>query len=174
MTETPPFASLVRDVPDFPKPDIVFKDITPLLADPAALKQAVAAMADPYRERPPAKLLAAEARGFLFAVPMALELGCGVVPVRKPGKLPAATAKVEYELEYGADALEMHADAVAPGERVLIVDDVLATGGTVAACVQLARDAGAEVVGAAFLIELAFLNGRDKLGGLPVTAAVTY
>ena len=180
MTDTPPsaanppFASLVRDVPDFPKPGIVFKDITPLLADPVALKAAVAAMADPYRENPPAKLLAAEARGFLFAVPMALELGCGVVPVRKPGKLPAATAKVEYELEYGTDALEMHADALAPGERALIVDDVLATGGTVAACVTLARDAGAEVVGAAFLIELAFLNGRAKLDGLPVTAAATY
>ena len=173
-TPQPPFAASIRDVPDFPKPGITFKDITPLLADPVALKAAVAAMADPYRDNPPAKLLAAEARGFLFAVPMALELGCGVVPVRKPGKLPAATAKVEYDLEYGSDALEMHADAVTPGERVLIVDDVLATGGTVAACVKLAEDAGAAVAGAAFLIELTFLNGRDKLAGLPVTAAVTY
>ena len=168
------FADRIRDVPDFPKPGVVFKDITPLLADPAALKAAVAAMAAPYRADPPAKLLAAEARGFLFAVPMALELGCGVVPVRKPGKLPSEVTRAEYALEYGTDVLEMHADAVAPGERVLIVDDVLATGGTVAACVTLARGAGAEVAGAAFLIELAFLDGRAKLGGLPVTAAVTF
>ena len=167
-------ADHIRDVPDFPKPGITFKDISPLLADPAALRAAVSAMADPYRADPPDTVLAVEARGFLFAVPLALELGCGVVPVRKPGKLPAAKRSVEYALEYGTDTLEMHADALAPGQRALIVDDVLATGGTVAACLKLAREAGAEVTAAAFLIELAFLEGRAKLGGLPVTAALTY
>ena len=164
----------IRDVPDFPKPGIVFKDISPLMANPEALRAAIAAMADPYREAPPDLVLAVEARGFLFAVPLALELGCGVALVRKPGKLPAATRSVEYALEYGNDMLEMHADAVAPGQRALIVDDVLATGGTVAACAQLAREAGAEMVAAAFLIELTFLNGREKLGDLPVSAALTY
>ena len=164
----------IRDVPDFPKPGIVFKDISPLMANPEALRAAIAAMADPYREDPPDLVLAVEARGFLFAVPLALELGCGVVLVRKPGKLPAATRSVEYALEYGNDMLEMHADAVAPGQRALIVDDVLATGGTVAACAKLAREAGAEMVAAAFLIELTFLNGREKLGDLPVSAALTY
>ena len=167
-------ADRIRDVPDFPKPGIVFKDISPLLADPAALRAAVAAMADPYRDDPPETILAVEARGFLFAVPLALELGCGVVPVRKPGKLPAAKRSVEYALEYGNDRLEMHADAVSPGQKALIVDDVLATGGTVAACAKLAREAGATVTAAAFLIELTFLNGREKLGDLPVTAAVRY
>ena len=164
----------IRDVPDFPKPGIVFKDISPLMANPEALRAAIVKMADPYRENPPEVVLAVEARGFLFAVPLALELGCGVVLVRKPGKLPAATRSVEYALEYGNDMLEMHADAIAPGQRALIVDDVLATGGTVAACAQLAREAGAEVIAAAFLIELTFLNGRDKLGDLPATAALTY
>ena len=167
-------ADHIRDVPDFPQPGITFKDISPLLADPAALRAAVSAMADPYRADPPDTVLAVEARGFLFAVPLALELGCGVVPVRKPGKLPAAKRSVEYALEYGTDTLEMHADALAPGQRALIVDDVLATGGTVAACLKLAREAGAEVTAAAFLIELAFLEGRAKLGDLPVTAALTY
>lgn len=164
----------IRDVPDFPKPGIVFKDISPLLANPAALAEAVAAMAEPYRANPPDAVLAVEVRGFLFAVPLAIELGCGVVLVRKPGKLPAAKRSVEYALEYGNDRLEMHADAVTPGQKVLIVDDVLATGGTVAACIKLAREAGAEVVAAAFLLELAFLNGRDKLGDLPVTAPLVY
>ena len=167
-------ADHIRDVPDFPQPGITFKDISPLLADPAALRAAVSAMADPYRADPPDTVLAVEARGFLFAVPLALELGCGVVPVRKPGKLPAAKRSVEYALEYGTDTLEMHADALAEGQRALIVDDVLATGGTVAACLRLAREAGAEVTAAAFLIELAFLEGRAKLGDLPVTAALTY
>ncbi|NNJ27077.1 adenine phosphoribosyltransferase [Alienimonas chondri] len=164
----------IRDIPDFPKPGIVFKDISPLLANREALTEAIRVMAEPYRANPPEAVLAVEARGFLFAVPLALELGCGVVLVRKPGKLPAATRSVEYALEYGNDMLEMHADALTPGQKVLIVDDVLATGGTVAACADLARNAGAEVTAAAFLIELTFLNGRDKLGDLPVTAALTY
>ena len=167
-------ADHIRDVPDFPKPGIVFKDISPLLANREALVAAIRAMAEPYRADPPDVALAVEARGFLFAVPLALELGCGVALVRKPGKLPAATRSVEYALEYGNDMLEMHADALEPGQRALIVDDVLATGGTVAACANLAREAGAEVIAAAFLIELTFLNGRAKLGDLPVTAALTY
>ena len=171
---TPDLAAFVRDVPDFPKPGVTFKDISPLLADPAATAAAVAAMAAPYKSDPPAAVLAVEARGFLFAVPVAAALGCGVVPVRKPGKLPAATRSVSYDLEYGSDTLEVHADALTPGQKVLIVDDVLATGGTVAAAAELARAAGAEVAAAAFLIELAFLNGRDKLPGVPVSAALTY
>ncbi|QDT15879.1 adenine phosphoribosyltransferase [Alienimonas californiensis] len=164
----------IRDVPDFPKPGIVFKDISPLLASREATQEAIRAMAEPYRADPPEAILAVEARGFLFAVPMAQELGCGVVLVRKPGKLPAATTAVEYALEYGNDMLEMHADALTKGQKVLIVDDVLATGGTVAACADLARQAGAEVTAAAFLVELTFLNGRSKLGNLPVSAAITY
>ena len=175
MTPAPlNLADSIRDVPDFPKPGIVFKDISPLLADRAALEAAIKAMAEPYRANPPEVVLAVEARGFLFAVPLALELGCGVVLVRKPGKLPAATKSVEYALEYGNDMLEMHADALTPGQKALIVDDVLATGGTVAACAKLAREAGADVVAAAFLVELTFLNGRQPLGDLPVTAAITY
>ncbi|MFH5805748.1 adenine phosphoribosyltransferase [Alienimonas sp. DA493] len=169
-----PLSDHIRDVPDFPKPGIVFKDISPLLASREATREAVRAMAEPYRANPPEAILAVEARGFLFAVPLAMELGCGVVLVRKPGKLPAATTAVEYALEYGNDMLEMHADALTKGQKVLIVDDVLATGGTVAACADLARQTGAEVIAAAFLIELTFLNGRDKLGDLPVSAAITY
>jgi len=167
-------ARFIRDVPDFPKKGIGFKDIMPLVADPAALRQASKLMADPFRGRGVTKCLGAEARGFIFATGVALELGAGLVPVRKPGKLPAATTSVTYELEYGTDTLEIHTDAVGPGDKVLLVDDLLATGGTIAGCAGFVRDLGAEVVGVTFLIELAFLNGRAKLGGLEVRSLITY
>jgi adenine phosphoribosyltransferase len=167
-------ARFIRDVPDFPKEGIVFKDITPLVADPEALREACKRLAVPFRDRGITKCLGAEARGFIFATGVALELGAGLVPVRKPGKLPADTASVTYELEYGTDTLEMHTDAVGPGDKVLLVDDLLATGGTIAGCVRLVRDLGAEVAGISFLIELAFLKGRAKLDGLEVRTLITY
>ncbi len=156
--------ALVRDVPDFPKPGITFKDITPILADHAAFHDAVAMMADPYSSHGIDAVLGIESRGFMFAAPIALRLGAAFVPVRKQGKLPRLTDRAEYALEYGTDAIEIHSDALTKGARVLIVDDVIATGGTARAAVMLARKQGAEVIGAAFLIELAFLGGMDKLG----------
>ena len=156
-------AKKVRDIPDFPKPGILFRDITPLLLDPKAFQAAIEAMAKPFRERGVERLLAIESRGFLFGAPLAQVLGVGLGLVRKQGKLPYDTHEARYELEYGVDAVEMHVDAVARGQRVLIVDDLIATGGTAAAAVQLARKAGAEVVGASFLIELTALGGRARL-----------
>lgn len=153
----------VRDVPDFPKPGILFRDVTPLLGDAGALVAAVTALAEPFRERGVAKVLGIESRGFVFGTPVALALGAGFVLVRKAGKLPWHTRRVTYDLEYGSDTVEMHEDSLRPGERVLVVDDLIATGGTAAAAVQLARDAGAEVVGCAFLIELSALAGRGRL-----------
>lgn len=153
----------IRDIPDFPKPGIMFRDITPLLSSPEAFGEVTRRFADRYRDAGITSILAAEARGFIFAGPLALELGAAFVPVRKPGKLPFETQALEYDLEYGSDTLEMHIDAVKPGDRVLLVDDLLATGGTMDACVQLARKGGAEVVGCAFVIELTFLNGRERL-----------
>ena len=153
----------VRDIPDFPKPGILFRDITPLLLDPKALHAAVAAMAEPFRARGVERLLAIESRGFLFGAPLAQLLGVGLGLVRKKGKLPYDTHEARYELEYGVDAVEMHVDAVAEGQRVLIVDDLIATGGTAAAAVQLARQAGAEVVGCSFLIELEALGGCPRV-----------
>ena len=164
----------IRDIPDFPKPGILFKDITPLLKDPSALRKAVEALADHYRDAALTHVAAAEARGFIFAAPLALELGIGFVPIRKPGKLPAETRRVEYALEYGTDAVEIHADAVGPGDRVLVLDDLLATGGTVKACCQLVADTGATVTGCGFVIELAFLNGRDQLGEHDVFSLIRY
>ena len=164
----------VRDVPDFPKPGIVFKDITPLLAAPDALREAVHRMGQPFNEMGVTKVAAAEARGFIFGPSVAAALGAGFVPVRKPGKLPHETKTQSYDLEYGTDELQVHADAFRPGERVLLCDDLLATGGTMGACVDLIRACGAEPVGATFLIELAFLDGRAKLGGLPCEALITY
>jgi len=155
---------LVRDVPDFPKPGIVFKDITPILADHAAFHDAIAMMADPYSAHGIDAVLGIESRGFMFAAPIALRLGAAFVPVRKPGKLPRLTDRAEYALEYGTDAIEIHSDALTKGARVLIVDDVIATGGTASAAVALARKQGAEVIGAVFLIDLAFLGGMAKLG----------
>lgn len=153
---------LVREIPDFPKPGINFKDITPILADGAALRYTIAAMADRFRGKID-RVVGAESRGFLFGAPLAYELGCGFALVRKPGKLPCEVERVEYQLEYGKDAFEIHKDAVRPGERVLMVDDLLATGGTIGAAMELVERLGGNIVGAAFVIELAFLGGRRKL-----------
>ncbi|MEW6516582.1 MAG: adenine phosphoribosyltransferase [candidate division FCPU426 bacterium] len=165
---------LIRDVPDFPKPGILFKDITPLLAHPEAWKTAIAELAEPYKKKQIQQVVCVESRGFLVGTAVAALLGAGLVPVRKPGKLPAAKLRAEYALEYGTDSLEIHADAFKPGTRVLIVDDVLATGGTTAAVRDLVGRLGGELVGAAFLIELAFLKGREKVAGLDVQALIKY
>ncbi len=156
-------ASLIREVPDFPKPGISFKDFTPLLADPAGLALAVELMANPYRGKNVELVVGAESRGFIFGIAIAQALSAGFVPLRKPGKLPRKVLGVDYALEYGTDRLEMHADAVAPGQRILIVDDLLATGGTMLAACQLATNLKADIVGCTVLIELAFLDGREKL-----------
>lgn len=153
----------IRDIPDHPKPGILFKDITPLLADADAWRAATRAMCEPYRTSGITHVVAVESRGFLFGGVIAADLGAGLVPVRKSGKLPFTRAKEEYSLEYGTDALEMHVDAVTERSRVMVVDDVLATGGTSAAAIRLVERHGATVVGASFLIELAFLKGRDRL-----------
>src|SRR6266540_959323 len=156
--------AFVRDIPDFPSPGILFRDITPLLASPVAFQEAVAAMAEPFRAHPPDKVLGIEARGFMFGAALAQDFGVGFVPVRKPGKLPRETFRVSYGLEYGKDSLEIHTDACRRGERILIVDDVLATGGTAVAAGELADRLGAEVAGMAFFIELEALKGRSRLG----------
>jgi adenine phosphoribosyltransferase len=166
--------ALIRDIPDFPQPGVVFKDISPVLAEPAALRSAVDGIAEPYLVAGVERVVGIEARGFILAAPVAERLGAGFVPVRKPGKLPWRTEQVTYDLEYGTDALEVHLDAVQPGQKVLIVDDVLATGGTAAATVALLERLGAEIVGLSFLMELAFLPGRDRLAGLPVHALLSY
>ncbi len=153
----------VRSIRDFPKPGILFRDITPLLSAPDAFRAAVQHLADHFRGHGVNAVAAAEARGFIFAAPLALELNCSFIPVRKPGKLPFDTQAFHYELEYGTDTLEMHTDAVRSGDRVLLVDDLLATGGTMQACVRLAEQSGAVVVGCAFVIELTFLGGRARL-----------
>ena len=164
----------IRDVADFPKPGIIFKDITPLLADPAAFRQAVDQLAEPFRGAGVELVVAAEARGFIFGGAVACELGAGFVPVRKPGKLPHETAEEAYELEYGTDALEIHTDAVRPGQRVLLLDDLLATGGTMLATARLVEKLGAEVVGIVFLIELSFLAGREKLKDYRLVTLIQY
>ena len=172
-----PFVNLkeyIRNVPDFPKPGIMFRDITPLLSAPAAFQYAIKQFADRYRSSKPTAILAAESRGFIFAAPLAIELGAAFVPVRKPGKLPFETRQLKYDLEYGSDALEIHVDAVEPGSRVLLVDDLLATGGTIEACLKLAEEAKAEIVGCAFLIELMFLNGRERLKDHDVFSLLQY
>jgi adenine phosphoribosyltransferase len=164
----------IRNIPDFPKPGIVFRDITPLLLDPATLDAAVAGIASWARPLNVDLVLAAEARGFILGAAVARELGVGFVPARKPGKLPWDTVSAEYVLEYGVDALEMHADALADGTRVLLHDDLLATGGTARALAELAEGAGAVIAGCAFLVELSFLGGRDKLAPYDVHALVSY
>lgn len=156
--------SYIRSIPDFPKEGIVFKDITPLLASPDGFRSAIDEMAAPYEDAGVTKVLGAEARGFILGGALAYRLGAGFIPARKPGKLPFTTTTAEYALEYGTDQLEMHIDAVEPGDKVLIVDDVLATGGTASAKADLVAASGAEVVGYAFLMELDFLKGREKLG----------
>jgi adenine phosphoribosyltransferase len=164
---------LVRDIEDFPTPGVVFKDITPLLADPEGFATMVAALADLSRRMAPDgvdAVIGVEARGFILAAPVALALGSGFVPVRKKGKLPAQTYDVSYSLEYGEETLQIHQDALRPGQRVLIVDDVFATGGTVEATAELVRQCGAQVCGAAVLLELGFLGGRGRLGGLELGA----
>ena len=170
-------ARLVRDVPDFPEPGVVFKDITPLLADHAAFSAVVEALADAGRDGDGTtcvdKVVGMEARGFIVGAPVALALGAGFVPVRKPGKLPLEAHAVSYDLEYGSATLELHRDAITPGERVLLVDDVLATGGTVAATRELVEACGGEVVGVAMLMELTFLPGREALGDLPLTVLMS-
>jgi adenine phosphoribosyltransferase len=166
--------SLIHDVPDFPKPGILFRDITPLLASPAAFADAIALLAEPFRAEGIEAVVGIESRGFIFGTPLALALSAAFIPVRKPGKLPRACQRVEYALEYGSDAVEMHADALAAGRRVLIVDDVIATGGTARASAELVRRAGAHVVAATFLIELDFLRGRDQLSGLRVESVLHY
>jgi adenine phosphoribosyltransferase len=166
--------SLIRDVPGFPKPGIVFKDIMPLLADPAALRQTVSDLATFARPLRPDLILGAEARGFIFGSALAYELGVGFAAARKPGKLPHRTIRATYALEYGTDALELHEDAVAPGTRVLIHDDLLATGGTAKAKVDLVEQLGGIVVGAVFVIELAFLGGRGALPDVPVHSLIAY
>ena len=157
--------SYIRDVPDFPQPGILFKDITPLLGDPAAFGAAIDRFAERYAAEQIDVIAGIEARGFLFAAPLAASLGKPLVPMRKPGKLPWDTHAITYSLEYGEDTVEMHSDAILPGQRALIVDDVLATGGTVSAAVRLAERAGAEIAGLAFVIELKDLRGRDRLRG---------
>jgi adenine phosphoribosyltransferase len=164
----------IRDVPDFPKPGILFKDITPLLADPAAFAYAVAKLSAHFATRPVDAIAAAEARGFLFAAPMALELRKPLVPLRKPGKLPYSTHSYKYNLEYGSAELHVHTDALAPGARVLLVDDVLATGGTMAAACNLIEKSGGTVAGCAFLLELSFLKGRSLLANYECFSLITY
>jgi adenine phosphoribosyltransferase len=165
---------LVRDIPDFPRPGIVFKDITPLLLDAAALDQAVSTLAALARPLSVDLVVAAEARGFILGAALARELGVGFVPARKPGKLPSETVSAEYVLEYGIDALEMHADALAGGIRVLVHDDLLATGGTAAAVCKLVEELGAVVAGCAFLVELGFLEGRARLAPHEVLTVIEY
>jgi adenine phosphoribosyltransferase len=166
--------SYIRDVPGFPEPGIVFKDITPLLIEPRAFDYAVRALADHARTLDVELIVAAEARGFIFGGALARELGVGFVPARKPGKLPLETVSVEYGLEYGVDQLQLHADALTGGTHVLVHDDVLATGGTAKAKVDLVEQLGGEVVGCAFVVELAFLDGRQQLAGHDVHALVRY
>jgi adenine phosphoribosyltransferase len=164
-------STLVRDVPDYPQAGVVFKDITPLLADGKAFAAVIEALAETYG--PVDKVAGIEARGFIFAAPVACRLGAGFVPIRKKGKLPGVTFAQEYDLEYGTATIEVLTDAFAPGERVLVIDDVLATGGTARATADLVRRAGAQVTGLAVLLELSFLNGRARLADLPVSALLT-
>lgn len=166
--------SLIRDVPDFPEPGVVFKDITPVLAHPETFAALIMAMAEPHVGAGVVKVVGIEARGFTLAAPVAKELGAGFVPLRKPGKLPAETITETYMLEYGTDALEMHVDAVEEGDKVLIIDDVIATGGTAAAAVNLLNRVGAKVLGVSVFIELGFLNGRSALDGVPFYALIRY
>ncbi len=164
----------IRDIPDFPKPGILFRDITPLLANPAVFREAVRQMAEPYRAARVHAVAAAEARGFIFAAPLALELNAGFVPVRKPGKLPFDTHAFHYELEYGTDTLEIHRDGIDAGQNVLLVDDLLATGGTMEACCRLVEHSGANIAGCVFLIELVGLQGAKRLAAYKPHSLIRY
>ena len=164
----------IRDIPDFPEKGIVFRDITPLLRDADAFREAIGRMADHFRDRPVDVVVAAEARGFIFAAPLALELHAGFVPIRKPGKLPFDTHAFHYELEYGRDTLEMHIDGVSHGEQVLVVDDLLATGGTVEACCRLLEKNGAHIVGCTFLISLDDLGGAERIKDYEAFSLIHY
>lgn len=168
------FSQYIRDIPDFPKPGILFKDITPLLANYQAYNAAIRKMADHFRDRRVDVVTAAEARGFLFAAPLALELKVGFVPIRKPGKLPYQKRSYSYQLEYGTDTLEMHIDGIEKGQRVLVVDDLLATGGTVEACVKMIEECEATIVSCAFMIELTFLKGAGRLAPHDVFSLIKY
>jgi adenine phosphoribosyltransferase len=167
-------ARYIRDIPDFPKPGILFKDITPLLAEPRAFQEAIDRLAEHYREQPVDAVAAAEARGFLFAAPLALHLEKPLVPLRKPGKLPYRTHALQYDLEYGSAELQVHIDGVTEGHRVLLVDDLLATGGTMEAGCKLIEKAGGQVAGCAFLVELTFLHGRKRLRPHEVFSLIQY
>ncbi len=164
----------VRDIPDFPTEGVMFKDLTPLIADPAYFRESIDQLASWARGRAPDLIVGAEARGFIFGGALAYTLGAGFIPARKPGKLPAATVEERYALEYGTDALQLHADAIADGARVIVLDDVLATGGTAKAKIDLVRRLGGNVVGALFVIELTFLKGRARLDGTDIHALITY
>jgi len=166
--------NLIRDIPDFPKPGILFRDITPLLQSPAGLSLAVEYLTQPYRDQHIDVVVGAESRGFIFGTAVARNLSAGFIPIRKPGKLPADKLSNTYELEYGTDTLEIHTDAIKKGQRVLMVDDLLATGGTMKACCELVEQLGGEIAGVAFLIELAGLKGRDKLTQWNVYTVLTY
>ncbi|MFZ4555138.1 MAG: adenine phosphoribosyltransferase [Pseudanabaena sp.] len=171
------FKSIIRDIPDFPQQGIIFRDITPLLADPNGLKQVIQGFKTKFVELNIGAIdaiLGIESRGFILGAPLAMELGCSFIPVRKPKKLPSAVFRVEYALEYGTDTLEMHQDAIASGKRVVIIDDVIATGGTAAAAAKLVAQSEAELVGYGFLIELDFLNGRQNLPEVPIISLVNY
>ena len=176
-TSTPSAAellTLIRDIRDFPKPGILFRDITPLLRDPAGLSLAVEFLTQPYRGKHIDIVVGAESRGFIFATAVARNLSAGFVPIRKPGKLPAAKRAATYDLEYGTDTLEIHSDAIEAGQRVLMVDDLLATGGTMKACCELVEQLGGNIISVAFLIELAGLKGRDKLTKWDVHSVLRY
>jgi adenine phosphoribosyltransferase len=174
VTDTVDLRSKVREVPDFPTPGVGFKDVTPLLADPVTLRQTVVQLADWVKEKQPDLVLGAEARGFWLGAAVAAEVGVGFVPARRPGKLPPETVSARYVLEYGENALELHPDLIPPGSRVVIHDDVLATGGTIEAITNLVVQIGGEVVGACFIIELTFLGGRERLAGTDLFALIDY
>ena len=166
--------TVIRDIPDFPKPGIIFKDITPVLADPRLFRSTIDYFAELYAGRHIDVVVGMESRGFLFGAPLALELSAAFVPARKPGKLPYKNVGVEYDLEYGSARLEMHIDAIEEGQRVLVLDDLLATGGTAMATCQLVQQLGGEVVACCFVVELGFLNGRARLGAVPVESIIHY
>ncbi len=164
----------IRNVPDFPKPGIVFKDITPVLSDPILFKATIDHLCQSFEGATPDKVVGIDARGFIFGAAVALQLGCGFVPIRKKGKLPWKTFEKSYELEYGSDACEIHQDAVAPGTKILLIDDLLGTGGTATASLHLLNQLGAEIIGASFFIELSFLHGRERLAPYPVQSLLKF